>query len=64
MKIICWIVNKHQWSDWSVFHWNYNEREGGEERTCERCHKSEKRRIGLNRRDINLSAENTESIQS
>ena len=64
MKIICWIVNKHEWSDWAVFHWNFNEREGGEERTCKRCHKSEKRRIGLNRRDINLSAETTESIQS
>lgn len=64
MKIICWVSNKHQWSDWAVFHWNFNEREGGEERTCKRCNKSEKRRIGLNRRDINLSPESTESIQS
>ena len=64
MKILCWILDNHQWSDWSVFHWNFNEREGGEERTCKWCNKIEKRRIGLSRVDREQSAEIKESVQS
>jgi len=64
MKILCWILNNHQWSDWAVFHWNFNEREGGEERACKWCNKTEKRRIGLDRQDKELSVETGESVQS
>jgi hypothetical protein len=64
MKLVCWIINNHQWSDWAVFHWNFNEREGGEERTCKRCNKNEKRRIELKRQVKELYKETTEAIQS